>query len=167
MNLAVRRSKVYVGCLRDCGHEGSSWAAVRAHERDCRAPMYPIEQAPSANPQAGRSSSGYSTAPESAGSSTSVGSARASTWWPDHAARIRVVLQARLMALLLRSSLRGMFRVWRRLVPSWPIDAQHCSDDELLVASASSVCGRHRRAHRRKRGQRHCLLYTSPSPRDS
>ena len=116
--------------------------------------MHPTELAPSASPQAEQGSSGYSTAPETAGSSTSVGSARASTRRPDHAARIRVVLQARLMALLLRSSVRGVFRAWRRLVPSWPIDAQHRSDDELSVASASSVRGRHRRAHRRKRGQR-------------
>ena len=141
-------------CLRDCGHEGSSWAAVRAHEQVCRAPMHPTELAPSANPQAEQGSSGYSTAPESAGSSTSVGSARASTRRPDHAARIRVVLQARLMALLLRSSVRGVFRAWRRLVPSWPMDAQHRSDDELSVASASSARGRHRRAHRRKCSQR-------------
>ena len=116
--------------------------------------MHPTELAPSADPQAEQGSSGYSTAPESAGSSTSVGSARASTRRPDHAARIRVVLQARLMALLLRSSVRGVFRAWRRLVPSWPKDAQHRSDDELSVASASSVRGRHRREHRRKRGQR-------------
>ena len=69
--------------------------------------MHPTEQAPSANPQAEQGSSGYSTAPESAGSSTSVGSPRASTRRPDHAARIRAVLQARLIALLLRSSVRG------------------------------------------------------------
>ena len=95
-------------CLRDCGHEGSSWAAVRAHERVCRAPVHPIEQAPSADPQAEQGSSGYSTAPESGGSSTSVGSPRASTRRPDHAARIRVVLQARVIALLLRSSVCGL-----------------------------------------------------------
>ena len=72
-------------------------------ERQCTR----LEQAPSANPQAEQGSSGYSTAPESAGSSTAVGSPRASARRPDHAARIRAVLQARLIALLLRSSVRG------------------------------------------------------------
>ena len=99
-------------CLRDCGFERSSYAAVKTHERRCQAPMHPAEQAPSANPQAEQSSSGYSTAPEAAGSSTAVGSPRASTWRPDHAARICAVLQARLIALLLRSSVRGVFRAW-------------------------------------------------------
>ena len=65
--------------------------------------MHPTAQAPSANPQAEQGSSGYSTAPESAGSSAAVGSPRASTRRPDHATRIHAVLQARLIALLLRS----------------------------------------------------------------
>ena len=101
--------------------------------------MHPIEQAPSADLQAEQGSSGYSTAPESAGSLTSMGSAHASTQWPDHAAQIRVVLQAHLMVLLLCLLVHGMFWVWHRLAPSWPMDVQHHSDDELSVASASSV----------------------------
>ena len=101
--------------------------------------MHLSEQAPSADPQAEQGSSGYSTAPESAGSSTSVGSARASTRRPDHAARIRAVLQARVIARLLRSSLRGHFRAWRGLLGAPPVRLQHRTDDELSVVSAGLV----------------------------
>ena len=95
-------------CLRDCGFERSSYAAVAAHEQRCQAPVHPTEQAPSAGPglQAEQHSSDYGAAPESDGSSTAVGSPRASTRRPDHAARIRGVLQARLVAQLLHSSVR-------------------------------------------------------------
>ena len=100
--------------------------------------MHLIEQAPSADPQAEQGSSGYSTAPETAGSSTSVGSPCASTWRPEHAARIHVVLQARVIARLLQLSVRNVFHAWRRLLGAPPVRLQHRSDDELSVVSASS-----------------------------
>ena len=57
----------------------------------------------------------------------------------DHAARIRAVLQACLVARLLRSLVRGMFTAWHRLPRTWLVNTQHRSDDELSVASASSA----------------------------
>ena len=116
--------------------------------------MHPIKQAPSANSQAKESSSGYSTAPESAGSSTSVGSPCASAWRPCHVARIRAVLQARVIARLLRSSLRSRFRAWRGLLGAPPVRLQHRTDDELSIVSASSLRKDPRHGRQRKRGQR-------------
>ena len=119
------------------------WLYVHMSKFNCRAPMHQIEQAPSADLQSEQGSSGCSTAPESANSSTAMGTLCASAQQPDHAARIRVVLQARVIALLLRSLVRGVFRAWRGLVKSRPMHAQHHSDDELSVASASPVHGQH------------------------
>ena len=115
--------------------------------------MHPIEQAPSANPQAEQSSSGYSTAPESADSSTAVGTPHASRR-PDHVARIRAVLQARAIARLLRSSVRGHFCAWQGLLGAPPVRLHHRTDDKLSIVSASSSRKDPRRGRRRKRGQR-------------
>ena len=97
--------------------------------------MHPTELAPSANPPAEQGSSGYSTAPESAESSTAAVNSRASTQRPCHVARIHAVLQARVIARLLRSSLRGHFRAWQGLLGTPPVRLPHRSDDEFSIVS--------------------------------
>ena len=64
------------------------------------------------------------------------------------------VLQTRLVARLLRSSMRSMSPSWRGLRRTPLVHSRHRLDDELSVASASSARGQHQHAHGRKRGQR-------------
>jgi len=135
----------YFYCTRTdgCPFEHFDFDVVKRHEQQCKF----VSAKPAAS---------FPARPAVVPASGSIGPAATNRFIrrPDHAARIRTVLQARLIAQLLRSSLRGNFRAWRRLHDARPVRFQHRSDDELSVVSASSSRKEPRREHRRKRGQR-------------
>jgi len=135
----------YFTCTRTdgCPFEHFDFDVVKRHEQQCKF----VSAKPAAS---------FPARPAVVPASGSIGPAATNGFIrrPDHAARIRTVLQARLIAQLLRSSLRGNFRAWRRLHDARPVRFQHRSDDELSVVSASSSRKEPRHEHRRKRGQR-------------
>jgi hypothetical protein len=95
-----------------CRFEHFDFAVVQRHEQQCRMtstePAASLPACPAVVPASG-----------SIGPAATSGFARR----PDHAARIRTVLQARVIARLLRSSVRGAFQAWRGLLRSWPVHA--------------------------------------------
>ena len=102
----------YFTCTRTdgCPFEHFDFAVVQRREQQCRI----VSTGPAAR---------LTTRPAVVPTSGSIGPAATNGFirQPDHAARIRAVLQAHLIVQLLRSSVRGHFRAWRRLLEAPPV----------------------------------------------